>query len=560
MKPKSHVVPSVATLQAMLDAVPSPVFVAGRDHRLVFVNAAMCEFAGCSHDELIGAYGAKQLSQEQLEVFWRIDDLVFATGQPNENEEVATDGTGALRVISTRKRLVHLQTAHGIRPFVIGVVADVTRFREAEARAQYLAEHDALTGLANRIQLMDRLAQTLDAARAGNGKASVLLLDLDGFKPVNDRFGHPVGDEVLRIIGKRLTKLVRSADTVARLGGDEFAIVQSDLKENRDAEKLSDRIISGISLPIVVGTHNISLSASVGIAVYPDDGTASEVLIECADKALYSVKKKGGRGHVWGSQLEPGTPTLLAEDSWNIENDLRRAIGTRQIFLAFQPLANAVGRGVNGFEAQLRWNHPTRGSVSPDLFISVAESIGVSGELNDWALSEACGAAAKWPAPLRLTINISPTQLDRPNLADTVAAVLRASGLAPPRLELEVADTLLLGDATKILANLRQLRELGVSLALDDFGASWLSHTCLNEFHFDRIKIGRSFVQNIETSPQSLTIVRAVLGLAKGLGIPVTAEGIENEAEAAALQTIGCSELQGSLFTFRDPPVVSDPG
>ena len=551
----SVVVPSIATLQALLDAVPSPVFVVGQDHRLVFVNASMCEFAGCSREELIGTCGSKQLSQEQLDVFWQADDLVFKTELPNENEEVATDGTGALRVISTRKRLIRLQTEHGIRPFVIGVIADVTRFREAEARAKYLAEHDALTGLANRIHLTDYLLKTLEGARLNKKKASILVLDLDGFKPVNDQFGHPIGDEVLRIVGKRLARIVRNVDLVARLGGDEFAIVQDDLDDIRDAESLAERIIKEISLPIVVGPVVVSVSVSVGIAIYPDDGTTSDVLIERADKALYLAKKKGGRDLFRYHKIWTGESAPLIRDSWNIESDLRRAFGTKQIFLVFQPFADAVGRRISGFEAQVRWTHPDHGDISPDVFIPAAESIGLIGQLNDWALSEACMAAAKWPEPLRLTVNISSTQLECSDLADAVATALRKSNLSSSRLELEISDKPLPGDATKILENLHKLRELKVSLALDDFGASWLSQTCLGAFRFDRIKIGRSVVQNIETSPHSLMIVRAVLGLAKGLDIPVTANGVENEAEALALETIGCSELQGNFFSFQGPSV-----
>ncbi|MGX5733298.1 EAL domain-containing protein [Bosea thiooxidans] len=538
---KSHIYSSVEALQTILNAIPNPVFLKDRQHRIVLVNDAHCKLMGRTPDDILNSTDESYVPQEQLDVFWKVDNDVLATGLPNENEEVLTDGNGSLRVILTRKSLIHLPTSNGVEPFIIAVITDVTRFREAEARARYLAEHDPLTGLANRTQLGERLETALDAARKIEARLAVLLLDLDGFKAINDQYGHPVGDEVLRVVSKRLAGILRTVDTVSRLGGDEFCIVQASLEHSGAANDLADRIIAALASPIVVGTLRVAVSTSIGIAVFPDDGGTSEQLLHRADIALYAAKRAGRRGY----KRYDGRASIPDTEDWDVESDLRAALAHDQLSLAFQPLAAAADGTVRGFETLARWDHPTRGQIAPDLFIPVAESAGLIHELGSWVLHKACAAAATWPWDLQVAVNVSPIQLENADLVAAVKSALAASNLPAGRLELEITETALLGSNATALAIFSELKALGVSLALDDFGSGWSSLATLRDFKFDRIKIDRSFITHIESDAHCVAIVRAVLSLGLALNVPVTAEGVEAHGQLAALRQMGCAELQG---------------
>ena len=548
--------PSAGALQAILNAVPSPIFLKDERHRLVLVNDCFCELLGQPRDTLLGDTDAPYVPDEQRDVFWKADDQVFRTGLPNENEEVLTNGTGELRVVVTRKRLIHLPTSAGEEPFLIGVISDVTRFREAEGRAQYLAEHDALTGLANRSQLSDRLTVAVEYAKKSDTSAAVLMLDLDGFKAINDRHGHLIGDELLRVIAKRLASLVRTTDTVARFGGDEFCIIQSGPQQPGASFALAERVLASIAQPVVVGSVRMSVSGSIGIACFPDDAATPDLLMQKADQALYASKKAGrGRYLPYG-----GCPQTSALPGWDVERDLRIALQDEQLWLAFQPLTAASDGKVRGFEALVRWHHPTRGEVFPDEFIPVAERTGMIQELGRYVLNMACRAAVEWPCDLMVSVNVSPLQLENGDLPDVVVKALDSSGLGASRLELEITETALLGGSDQIAAAFKQIRSLGVSLALDDFGAGWSSLASLQNFQFDRIKIDRSFIANIESDPRSLAIVRAVLSLGHALDVPITAEGIEAHAQLVALRTMGCTELQGYYIGRPHAnPMLTDP-
>ena len=528
---------SASSMQAIINAMPNPVLLKDRFHRLVLVNDAFCELLNQKREDLLGAEGEK-VPDDQRDVFWKVDDEVFRTGLPNENEEVITDGAGSLRVVLTRKCLVTLPTLSGPQQFLLGVITDVTRFRESEARAQYLAEHDALTGLANRAQLNDRLEAEIKTAGGTDSKIALLLLDLDGFKEVNDTQGHHVGDELLKIIAKRLAGLVRAGDVVARYGGDEFCVLQTSASRSVD---LAEKIITTVGRPISVNGRQLCVTASVGIAVFSEDGTTSDELLQSADSALYYVKRTGRAGFY---KYQPQAH-LSQLQQWNVENGLRQALGTDQLSLEFQPLASAEDGKLRGFEALCRWRHPTHGFISPEVFIPVAESTGLIKELGAWILREACQQAARWEWPVQVAVNVSPCQLEDPNFPDVVFEALHQANLPPQRLELEVTESALIGQSDTTTESLSVLRDRGVDFALDDFGAGWSSLSTLRKFKFDRLKIDKSFIWQIESDPRSVAIVRAVLGLAKSLGVPVTAEGIEDQAQLLALRNMGCTEVQG---------------
>ena len=411
-------------------------------------------------------------------------------------------------------------------------------------RAGHMAVHDNLTELPNRVLLNERLEQAL--ARAKRDELVVThILDLDHFKHVNDTLGHPVGDKLLQAVAKRLRTLLRETDTVARMGGDEFAIVQAPLVRKDDAESLAQRVVDAVSQPYDIDGHQVIIGVSIGIAVGSTDTVSPERLMRNADLALYQAKG-GGRGTF--RFFEPEMDAQM-QARRSMENDLRKALAAGQFELYYQPIVNLASNAISGFEALIRWNHPEKGVVMPDAFIPLAEEIGLIVPMGEWAIREACGRAARWPGDLKIAVNVSSAQFRRPGLLQVVTSALGASGLPAQRLELEITETAHLMDNQGTLALLHDLRSLGVCIATDDFGTGYSSLSYLQNFPFDRIKIDCSFVRDITESTASLNIVRAVVVLANGLGIPATAEGVENEAQLDSIRSEGCTEMEGFLLS-----------
>jgi diguanylate cyclase (GGDEF)-like protein/PAS domain S-box-containing protein len=534
---------TLEALQQILTAIPYPVFVKDEAHRWVLVNQAFCTMMGHSRDTLLYKSDHDFLPAAQADVFWAIDDQVFSTGEANENEEVITDASGAVRVIITRKCRVELPTSKGTRPFIVAIFSDVTEYREAEARARYHAHHDSLTGLANRMHLAERLQAALEEARCSDTKIALFLLDLDGFKGVNDGYGHAAGDELLQVIAARLKRVVRDTDLVARLGGDEFCVIQVAPDSPEAVEALARRMIAAVSEPVVGGWGTARVSASVGISVFPDNGTGQEELLHCADIALYSIKEAGraafarydARQDKASDSINGSAPALAA------------AVREGQISLAFQPLVSTADGTTRAFEALARWHHPLLGIIPPSVFIPLAERQGLMPALGRLVLQKACTAASGWCSDLSVRVNVSATQFESGDLATVVQEVLAETGLPAERLEIEVTESVTLGESLRVLEIFKSLKALGVRIALDDFGSGWASLDVLRRFSFDRLKIDRSFVANMESDPKAAAIVRAVLSIGKALDLPVTAEGVERPAQLDALRKMGCDEVQGHL-------------
>ncbi len=423
---------------------------------------------------------------------------------------------------------------------------DVTEQRRAESQIAFMARHDALTKLPNRSLLAERIEQAI--AQAGRGsRFAVLCLDLDNFKQVNDTLGHPVGDELLCAVADRLRSCVREIDTVARLGGDEFAIIQSDIQSSEDAERLSRRLVECVGAPYEFNGQRAVIGCSVGISLAPGDGTSGEKLLKNADVALYRAKMDG-RG-TWRF-FEPAMDAILQKRR-ALELDLREAIDKEEFELFYQPFYDLRLNRISGFEALLRWRHPTRGLVAPDQFIPIAEEIGLIVPLGEWVLRRACEQAATWPNGLKIAINVSATQFRSQSLVKSVISALEASQLPAPRLELEITESVLLTNSAETLATLHKLRQLGVCIALDDFGTGYSSLSYLRGFPFDKLKIDQSFVRDA-TADGSKLIVRAIIGLGKGLGMRTIAEGVETIDQLNQMKAEGCNEAQGFLFS---PPV-----
>lgn len=421
---------------------------------------------------------------------------------------------------------------------------DITEQRQSEVKIEYMAHHDALTDLANRVLLNDRLEYALGRVQHGE-MVAVHHLDLDQFKAVNDTFGHPCGDKLLRIVAERLRSLVGEADTIARMGGDEFVIVQATIADPADATSLAQGVIDALSEPYDIDGQQAVIGVSIGISVGPGDGANPDKLLRNADLALYRAKSDG-RGTF--RFFEP-VMDLQMQTRRIMEQDLRKALPAGEFELHYQPVVNLASKEISGFEALIRWNHPSKGMISPADFIPLAEEIGFIVPMGEWVIRQACATAAQWPDNLHVAVNISAIQFRSPGLMQVIISALAASGLAATRLEIEITESVLLHNKEATLAVLHQLRALGIRIAMDDFGTGYSSLTYLQSFPFDKIKIDRSFVKNITEDSSSLTIVRAVAALANGMGMTATAEGVETAEQLHSIASEGCTEMQGFLFS-----------
>src|SRR6266436_5097798 len=428
-------------------------------------------------------------------------------------------------------------------------VADITERRKAEARIAHMAHHDGLTNLANRELYQLRLKAALKGAGAANKRVAVLCLDLDLFKNVNDSLGHPIGDRLLRMVANRLRSKVRGNNLAARLGGDEFAVIlASDVSPN-DASDFAAGLIKTLSATYTIDGHEVVIGASIGIALSPGDGASSEELMRNADLALYRAKEDGGGRHRFFER----EMDRQAQKRRDMELDLRRAFANGEFELHYQPLVDIATDRISGFESLLRWRHPDKGMISPADFIPVAEDIGLIIPLGEWVLRQACSEAIKWPADVKVAVNLSPVQFRGRNIVQIVISALAHSGLSPLRLELEITESLFLAETEANLAILHQLRELGVSISMDDFGTGYSSLSYLRSFPFDKIKIDRSFIKDLAQRSDCVAIVRAISGLGRSLNITTTAEGVETTDQLDWLRAEGCNEVQGFLFSAARP-------
>jgi diguanylate cyclase (GGDEF)-like protein len=430
----------------------------------------------------------------------------------------------------------------------VDIQEDITEKRQAEQKIDWLARHDTLTEIANRHDFREQLENWFSAQQAGCGFA-LLWIDLDHFKEANDTFGHPVGDALLKSVAKRLRAALRGADVVARLGGDEFAILQA-RADKTQATKLAKRLIRTLSESHHVLGHKVSSGASIGIALTPRDGSNPEELMKNADLALYSAKNSGRCTYAFFRPDHARIPGNRRQ----LENDLQSALSKGQLELHYQPIVDLKQKVVKSFEALMRWRHPKRGTIAPGDFIPIAEQTGLMGEMGKWALHQACRDAATWPQPVKVTVNVSPVQFESGDLYEIVTGALNETGLAPHRLELEITETVLLRDEPRVHTVLHKLREMGVQIALDDFGTAYASLSYLRSFPFDTIKIDRSFMRDLNDPqhPDCVAIINAVVALAKQLKMNTVAEGVETSDHLRTVSEAGC-EVQGFYFSKPVP-------
>ncbi len=531
-----------SSFRLLFDENSAPMYVRScRSGAFLHVNRAACALYGYEREELIRqGYGALGESGRH--------PSPGATDVPHgQAVDIVTHRTksNAERVILEYTRQIQM----GGEPAVLSTVVDITARVRAERAVEFLANHDPLTKLANRRLFQQSLEQAF-ALLAGNQTPFALLsVDLDGFKDVNDNLGHAAGDALLRDVAHRLSRTCEEATLIARLGGDEFAVLLSSAGIQERAALMAGEIINALSLPVRLEGHSIYIGATIGIALAPRDGRDSETLLRHVDHALY----RGKRSRRGSFQFFSAEMAGELRRRHNLSLDLRRAVEDGQLQLYFQPILSVANGSLQGFEALLRWNHPTLGLVSPAEFIPIAEENGLIVQIGAWVIAEAARQAATWPDALTVSVNVSAVQFKDESLVEIVKHALSQSGLPARRLSIEVTESVLLSDSEQNCRILRELRALGAIISLDDFGTGYASLNYLQHFMFDRIKIDRSFVRQMMTRPDSLAIVRAIIGLSASLGIGAVAEGVETRAQLEMLQAEKCAEAQGFLFSRPVP-------
>lgn len=512
--------------------------------RLTYVSPTICDLLADPREPVLGAH-INRLFDQGVDAREGERSLAFHLTSRSSFRELAVraalKGEERWWAISGRPLYDSVGNYLGFR----GIGHDLTERRRSQQEASRLAHYDSLTELANRFQMSQTLDRILDAKSPGQRTCAIFLLDLDRFKQVNDTLGHPAGDALLKQVSQRLTRVVGDSGRVGRLGGDEFKVILPGIRERTDLAHLAHRIIESLSQPYSIDGHRVIIGASVGIAVAPDDGHSSDALVRNADLALYAAKDGGrGRFHFYATDLHSA-----AEEKRQMEQDLRDAIHSGALEMHYQPIVDLRTECVSGFEALMRWNHPTLGEISPTRFVEVAEDTGLIVAMGEWALRTACHDLARWPESVRVAVNVSPHQFASPHLPATITNAIAQAGIAPERLELEITESVFLSDDGSTQAMFAALKRIGVRLALDDFGTGYSSLGYLKKAPFDKIKIDQSFVRGA-TQPESRNgaIIASITSLAQSLGMETTAEGVETLDELELVRSLGCSHVQGFIY------------
>ncbi|HEX9446574.1 MAG TPA: EAL domain-containing protein, partial [Dongiaceae bacterium] len=548
-----------------------------RDGWIVDANAAICSMLGLDLKQMVGHHVLEVVADaSQVQVKCLLEAVQAISASTSDGQDVLASDPATNDIFDGHAVELDLRHADGrlIPVECLGrrlqdedgrlrvvAVRDISERRATEERIRHMANHDALTGLPNRTLFQDRLAQAVARSKRGAATAAVLCLDLDRFKNINDISGHDVGDELLRQVGQRLANSIRADDTVARLSGDEFAVIQVGVAHPDGPAILADRLVKVLAQPFEIAGHQLVIGTSIGISLFPGDGEDDEELLRAADTALYRAKAAGrGTFRFFEAEMD-----IRLQERRHLERDLRQALANQQLDLYYQPLVDCQGVKVRGFEALVRWNHAERGFVSPADFIPLAEECGLITPLGSWVLRRACQDAMAWPSDIIVAVNLSPVQFRQSDIAREILSVLEETGLPAHRLELEITEGVLIDDTQRVLSILSELKSAGVRLSLDDFGTGYSSLSYLQRFPFDKIKIDRSFIWEMEKNRDSMAIVRAVIALGRSLRITVTAEGVETQQQLALLRSEHCDQAQGFLIGRPQPHaeamvLLADPG
>ena len=514
-----------------------------RDGVVIEVNNAGERLFKASAEDIIGRPVLSLFADDSAPALIRRERCPPLDRRPEEMNFLAVDGSYVAVELSCQP-IDYLG-----RPATVVALRDLTDRKRDEARIRHLARHDALTNLPNRYNLQERLDIALDTAAQEGNAIAVVYIDLDRFKLVNDLHGHAAGDALLVQASKRILAEIRSTDTLARVGGDEFVMILTSQPQPEKASIIATRIIEALRRPFQVEGHRIEIGASIGVSLYPEDGADADTLMRAADAAMYRVKDEG-RGTV---RFYEAAMNAQLQARLQLEQELAGAAGRGELVLHYQPIVSGVTGEVETFEALVRWNHPTRGLVPPMEFIPMAEECGLIDGIGRWVIEAACREAAGWPHPWRVSFNVSPRQFRHTDVCAALGGALRAHGIAPARVVVEVTEGILIEDAEKAVATLNRLREMGVRIALDDFGTGYSSLSYLQLFQFDKFKIDKSFVRTLGESDRALTLTRTIVNLGHNLGLQVTAEGVETQAQLDILRSLGCDQIQGYLVARPAP-------
>ncbi len=534
-------------LAQVIDTLPVMISAAGYDGRLLFVNAYQIAFAGVDPASVIGESVSAIFGEDHGARSHSLDRMIFETGKalPSYEEEII-DPQGEAHVFVTTKS--PLKDASDVVAGVLTSSLDITARKRTEGHLRHLAHHDPLTDLPNRTLLRERMRRLIARARRGDQPFALHLLDLDGFKAVNDLLGHSTGDRFIKTVGERLRNAIRPDDTLARLGGDEFAILQAQVNSTEDIEEFAKRILETVSETSDFEDSGLRTTASIGIAIHPDDGLDGEDLLKNADLAMYRAKaEQGNHFCFYAADMQ-----ARARNEALLDGELRRASENNEFVLYYQPQVDLASGEIVGAEALLRWNRPGVGIVGPGVFLPRAEENGLIVPINEWVLREACREAKSWQRmglrPVRVGVNLSPVQFRKRQMPLLIAQILGETGLEPGRLDLELTESIVVGDFDAVAQDLQQLLDLGVHISIDDFGTGYSSLSYVKKFPVDRLKIDQSFVRNLTTDGNDAAIIRAIVTLGHSLNLSVVAEGVETAEQLARLRAEGCDEVQGYYF------------
>ncbi|HVL75726.1 MAG TPA: EAL domain-containing protein [Noviherbaspirillum sp.] len=546
---KQGVERAFAELSTYLQAIDQHALVAVTDPngRILQANDKFCRTSGYGASQLVGSEHRIVKSGVHPDSFFTDLWATIASGEIWRGEICNRTADGSLYWVDSA--IVPLKDDAGRIARYISISIDISERKRAEQRMMFMATHDVLTGLANRNLLQDRISQAIAHNRRSNRQAAVLFIDLDRFKTINDSLGHDVGDLLLIEVSRRLVSVVREEDTVARQGGDEFIVLLASLDEGRCAAQVADKLLQAVAEPYLIKGKELHVSASIGIALFPDDGQSVDVLLKHSDIAMYHAKEKGRNI----SQFFAAEMNVQAAERHEIGSELRQALARGELRLHYQPIVEMRSGAVARMEVLLRWEHPRWGQVSPLKFIPLAEDNGLIIPISEWVLRTACDQLRAWReagfAVPRLSINLSARQFHQQDLLESVAAILAETGVDAAQIELEITEGMLMENTEQAVERLRALNDMGFEIAVDDFGTGYSSLNYLKRFPIDTLKIDRSFVMDIASDPDDAAIVTAIIALAHSLEMRVVAEGVEDEAQLAFLRAQGCDYFQGFYFS-----------
>lgn len=544
----------------MVNSSPDIIYILNEKGQFTYVNDRVTKLLNINKDELIGCHFTELMSEEEHRSHpYLFNERRSSTRKTQRNEihlrkRLSITGDGNVTTLSmpfeiNAMGIYESDKNSGKKVFrgTYGIARDITDRKQAESLMRFQAYHDLLTGLPNRSLFRDRLSLAISHAKRSDSKVAVMFLDLDRFKIINDTLGHSIGDQVIQAVSRRISECLREGDTLSRFGGDEFTLLLPNIKNQNDASIISKKIISELKQPFYIESHELFISGSIGIALFPDHGQQIDQLIQNADIAMYYTKSNGKNGHQFFNEHMNNAYA----DKLSTEQDLRNSINEQQLYLEYQPIFNVENKHVYALEAYLRWNHPKKGVLRPKDFLNVAEETGLIVDLGIWVINKVCADLQEWANPiLKIAVNFSPQQVEHAEFENLLMSAIKSHNISPNQIEIEITEKLLIRDQSAIKSKLKKLSRLGFSIAVDDFGTGFSSLSSLHQLPINTIKLDQSFLQHINSDKSSgdACIVSAITAMANGLNLNLVAEGVETADQRTYLENLGCNTMQGNLF------------